>query len=114
MIQIRENVSLKHLNTFGIEAIAKYYAEINSVNDLQDLISNKIFLDSKKLIVGGGSNMLFTKDFDGVVLKNNLKGIEVVKEDDDFVEVRSAAGEVWHDYVMMNLFFCSCLKTLSR
>lgn len=100
MIEIRENVSLKRLNTFGIEAIAKYYAEIKSINDLQELISNKIFIDSEKLIVGGGSNMLFTKDFDGLVLKNDLKGIEVIKEDDEFVEVRSAAGEVWHDFVM--------------
>ncbi len=100
MAQIRENVSLKHLNTFGIEAHGKFYAEINSIVDLQDLIQNKIFTSSEKLIVGGGSNMLFTKDFEGIVLKNNLKGIEVVKEDDDHVEVRSAAGEVWHDFVM--------------
>ncbi len=100
MVRIQENFSLKHLNTFGIEAKAKYYAEINSISDLQELISNKIYSDSEKLIVGGGSNMLFTKDFNGLVLKNNLKGIEVIKEDADFVEVRSAAGEVWHDFVM--------------
>lgn len=100
MVQILENVSLKHLNTFGIDAHAKYYAEINSINDLQELIQNKIFTGSEKLIVGGGSNMLFTQDFEGIVLKNNLKGINVVKEDDEFVDVRSAAGEVWHDFVM--------------
>ncbi len=100
MAQIRENISLKHLNTFGIEAHAKFYTEINSLNELKELIQNKIFNDSEKLIVGGGSNMLFTKNFDGIVLKNNLKGIEVIKEEDDFVEVRSAAGEVWHDFVM--------------
>lgn len=100
MTQILENVNLKHLNTFGIEAFGKYYAEINSINDLQELIQNKIFVNSDKLIVGGGSNMLFTKNFEGIVLKNNLKGIKVVKEDADFVEVQSAAGEVWHDFVM--------------
>lgn len=100
MGKILENVSLKHLNTFGIESVAKYYTEIDSINDLPALISNKLFIENEKLIIGGGSNMLFTKNFDGLVLKNNLKGIEVVKEDDDFVEVRSAAGEVWHDFVM--------------
>lgn len=100
MVRIQENFSLKHLNTFGIEAKAKYYAEINSISDIQELISNKIYSDSEKLIVGGGSNILFTKDFNGLVLKNNLKGIEVIKEDADFVEVRSSAGEVWHDFVM--------------
>jgi UDP-N-acetylmuramate dehydrogenase len=100
MAQILENVSLKHLNTFGIEAHAKFFVEINSINDLQELIHNKIFRDSEKLIVGGGSNMLFTKNFEGMVLKNNLKGIKVVKEENDFVEVQSAAGEVWHDFVM--------------
>lgn len=100
MAQIRENISLKHLNTFGIDAIGKFYTEINSINDLQTLVSDKIFQTSEKLIVGGGSNMLFTKNFEGLVLKNNLKGIEVVKEDAEFVEVRSAAGEVWHDFVM--------------
>lgn len=100
MAQISENVSLKHLNTFGIEAYARFYAEINSLNDLQELMQNKIFVDSEKLIVGGGSNMLFTKNFEGIVLKNNLKGIKVVKEDNDFVEVQSAAGAVWHDFVM--------------
>jgi UDP-N-acetylmuramate dehydrogenase len=100
MVKILGNVSLKHLNTFGIESVAKYYTEINSINDLQELIPNKIFIENEKLIIGGGSNMLFTKNFDGLVLKNNLKGIEVIKENDEFIEVRSAAGEVWHDFVM--------------
>lgn len=100
MTKILENVSLKNLNTFGIEAYAKYYTEVNSVSDLQELIHNKTFIQSDKLIIGGGSNMLFTKNFEGIVLKNNLKGIKVVKEDNDFVEVQSAAGEVWHDFVM--------------
>ena len=99
MVQIRENVSLKQLNTFGIEAFAKFYAEINSVSDLTEVIKDKTFSNSEKLIVGGGSNMLFTKNFDGFVIKNNLKGIHVLKEEGDFVEVQSAAGEVWHDFV---------------
>lgn len=100
MTKIRENVSLKYLNTFGIEAIARYYAEVNSIDDLLELIQNKTFITSEKLIIGGGSNMLFTKNVDGIVVKNNLKGIEVIREDGDSVEVRSAAGEVWHDFVM--------------
>lgn len=100
MTQIQENISLKHLNTFGIEATARYYTEINSINDLLELTQNKIFINSGKLIVGGGSNLLFTKNIEGFVVKNSLKGIEIVREDNKTVDIRSAAGEIWHDFVM--------------
>lgn len=100
MAQILENISLKHLNTFGIDAMAKYYSEINSIVDLKELIQNKNFIDSEKLIVGGGSNILFTKNFEGFVLKNNLRGIKVVNENAEFADVQAAAGEVWHQFVM--------------
>lgn len=100
MAQILENINLKHLNTFGIDVFAKYFTEIDSVDDLKELTQNKIFINSPKLIVGGGSNILFTRNFEGIVVKNNLKGIKVVKENDDFVEVQAAAGEVWHEFVM--------------
>ena len=99
-MKILEYHSLKNLNTFGIDASAKYFAEFSSVQDIEELLSNPKFLNTKKLILGGGSNLLFTKNFDGIVLKNNLKGIELVKEDTDFYYVKSAAGEVWHEFVM--------------
>lgn len=100
MLKIQENFSLKHLNTFGIEADAKWFTEIVSIDDLNELIQNKIFINSERLIVGGGSNLLFTKNFEGLVIKNSIKGINIEKEDAEFAEVKAAAGEVWHDFVM--------------
>lgn len=100
MIKITENASLKHLNTFGIEASGKYYTEIYSVDEARELIKTEEFQKSEKLILGGGSNVLFTKNFDGIVVKNNIKGIEVVEENERFVWVKAMGGEVWHEFVM--------------
>lgn len=100
MIKITENAPLKHLNTFGIAASSKWYTEVFSIEDIRELINNETFQKSEKLILGGGSNLLFTKDFDGIVVKNNLKGIQVVSENNDNVIVKVAAGEVWHQFVM--------------
>lgn len=99
-MKILEYQSLKKLNTFGIDVTAKYFVEFSSIEDIQEILSNPKFLNTKKLILGGGSNLLFTQNFDGLVLKNNLKGIKLVKEDADFYYVKSAAGEVWHEFVM--------------
>jgi UDP-N-acetylmuramate dehydrogenase len=92
--------SLKKLNTFGIEAKAKYFFEFNSQKELQEIIADKSYSPYEKMILGGGSNILFTKDFDGLVLQNKIKGIEIIKEDGDEVYVRSGAGEVWHHLVL--------------
>lgn len=97
---IHENYSLKKLNTFGINATARYFTELSSVDDFKQLFSDKNYSTIPKLILGGGSNILFTTNFDGIVLKNNLKGIEVVKEDENHYYVKAAAGEVWHEFVM--------------
>ncbi|HEY0030381.1 MAG TPA: UDP-N-acetylmuramate dehydrogenase [Bacteroidia bacterium] len=99
-MKIHENYSLKKLNTFGIEASAKYFVELSSTDDIRVILSDVKFSGSKKLILGGGSNLLFTQNFDGLVLKNNLRGIELLREDEDFYYVKSAAGEVWHELVM--------------
>jgi UDP-N-acetylmuramate dehydrogenase len=100
MSRIKENVNLKSLNTFGIEVYCNYFAEINSIDDFLDLVNNEIYKTNAKLIIGGGSNLLFTKNFNGIVVRNNLKGIEVVSENENEVVVKAAAGEVWHDFVM--------------
>jgi UDP-N-acetylmuramate dehydrogenase len=75
MINIKENVNLQAYNTFGIEAYCKFFVEINFVDDFLELIKHPIYVSHKKLIIGGGSNLLFTGDFAGLVIKNNLKGI---------------------------------------
>lgn len=97
---IHENHSLKTLNTFGIDASARYYIQASSVDEFQEIISVATYKNTPKLILGGGSNLLFTKNFDGLVLKNNLKGISIVKETEDHYYVKAAAGEVWHQFVM--------------
>jgi UDP-N-acetylmuramate dehydrogenase len=97
-MNLRQNVSLKKYNTFGIDVSAKYFLEVGSVSDIQN------YLDDRKqfplLILGGGSNILFTKNFNGTVLKNNIKGIEKIKEDDEYVYVKAGGGEAWHEFVM--------------
>lgn len=97
---VRENYSLKKLNTFGISAFAKHYTEIDTLTGFQEILSDEAYKGVQKLILGGGSNLLFTKDFDGIVLKNNLKGITVVEETDDHYFIKAGAGEVWHEFVM--------------
>ena len=99
-MQITSNISLKSLNTFGIEVKAKYFTEIQSLENIIELLETKEYKNNARLILGGGSNLLLTKDVDGLVIKNNLKGISIVKETDDTVWVKCAAGEVWHEIVM--------------
>ena len=99
---IKENISLKSFNTFGIDISSRYYAAFTSMENLQALLNTRIGLDDHipKMILGGGSNILFTKNFDGLVLKNETKGIEVIKEDKDHIYIKCGAGENWHRFVM--------------
>lgn len=79
---------------------AKFFASFSHEDQLKELLTDPSLSNTPKLILGGGSNILFTKNVDGLVLKNELKGITLLKEDTDFYYVRAAAGEVWHDLVM--------------
>ncbi len=97
---IQENYPLKKHNTFGIDILSKYYSEINNVDNLISILSDSKFKNENKLILGGGSNILFTKNVDGLVIHNKLKGIELIKEDAVFYYIKAAAGEVWHELVM--------------
>ena len=97
-----ENISLKGLNTFGIDVLASRYVEINSVSALEEILSDEKLKGEKKLILGGGSNVLFTKNFDGLVMHVSLKGISF-QDAGDHVFCKAAAGEVWHDVVMKSL-----------
>lgn len=100
MIKIESNKSLKPFNTFGIEVFCDYFTTINSIGDFLELIKNPVYVSSQKLIIGGGSNILFTKDFKGIVIKNQVKGKEIVKQNDTTVQVKIGAGENWHEFVM--------------
>ena len=100
MIEIKERVNLKTFNTFGIEVYCDYFVEINSIANFKELIQSDVYNRNEKLIIGGGSNLLFRSDFKGLVIKNNLKGIFVVSETQDDVVVKASAGEVWHEFVL--------------
>lgn len=98
-MQVQQNYSLKKFNTFGIEIYAKYFAKFSSGNDLQILLSTDYNRQST-LILGGGSNILFTKNYDGFILKNEIPGISVISENVDFVDIKVGAGVSWHSFVM--------------
>lgn len=97
---VSENVSLKPYNTFGIDVSTAFFATFNSVEELQLLLQTHVVKQHNHLVIGGGSNMLLTQNFDGIVLKNNIKGIEIVREDAQTSEVKVGAGEVWHHFVL--------------
>lgn len=97
-MHIQSEVSLKPYNTFGIDVKARQFVEITQLSDLQTLLNEHAHVPL--LILGGGSNVLFTQDFEGLVVKIQLKGVNVIREDDTNVWLEVAAGEVWHDLVM--------------
>lgn len=97
---VQKDVQLKPFNTFGIEATAKYFIEVSSIEQLQEILQSPDYQSTERLILGGGSNMLLTKDFDGLVIKIAIKGFEAVHENDDNIWIRAGAGLVWHDLVM--------------
>ncbi|RYZ27904.1 MAG: UDP-N-acetylmuramate dehydrogenase [Chitinophagaceae bacterium] len=100
-MQIREQISLKRYNTFGIDAKAEYFAEFKNAEELDELLQNpKIKDQNSKFILGGGSNILLTNNVKGAVLKNEILGIDVVNDDEEFVYIKSGAGENWHKLVM--------------
>jgi UDP-N-acetylmuramate dehydrogenase len=94
---MKENFSLKSFNTFGIDVSAKLFASFSNTNELAEILENQ---NEHKLILGGGSNILFTKNFDGLILKNEIAGIEKINEDDAHVYVRAGAGVGWHEFVL--------------
>ena len=99
-MQVQENFLLKKYNTFGIEVYAKYFVEFNSINVLEEIFLSAAGGHFPILILGGGSNILFTKNYEGVILKNELKGLSIIKEDEEFVYVQAGAGENWHQFVL--------------
>ena len=99
-MQIHSDISLLPFNTFHIDATAKYFAEVKTIEDITVLQSDKIFKENRKLILGGGSNMLLTQNFDGLVVKISLPGIKLEREDLHHYYVSVSAGVVWHDFVL--------------
>ena len=100
-MQVQHNISLKPYNTFGIDVKAKHFISVENIDDLKTIFSTEKF--PNKFIIGGGSNMLLTKDVDALVIHLNLKGKTIVSENDNHVFIKAEAGENWHDFVLWTL-----------
>jgi len=97
-IIIQENISLKEHNTFGVDAVAKYYANIENEKQIAELFEKEDVLTVPMLILGGGSNILFTRNFPGLILQIQIEGIKVKKAGTD-IFVTAGGGVVWNDLV---------------
>ncbi len=98
-MKIQHNFPLGQLNTLSIEAQTAFYCIVTNVEELQELLRNPELTGLPKLVLGGGSNILLTKDFPGLVIHNAIKGIRVLNEDDTQAFVMAGGGEVWHEFV---------------
>lgn len=98
---VHEHFSLKNYNTFGIDATARFFVEVSSVEELQDVLGNQDY--DRKIIIGGGSNMLLSDRIEALFIHVNLKGKKIISESVDTVQVKVMAGENWHEIVMWTL-----------
>lgn len=98
MISIQENISLKKFNSFGIEARAANFAIVKAKDEIEEILKNS---QKRKdlLVLGGGSNLLLTKNLNGLVLKNEISGLRIIKEDEHYVYVKTGAGESWQTFI---------------
>jgi UDP-N-acetylmuramate dehydrogenase len=101
---IEKNKNIKAYNTFMVPVFARYFAIAHDYSSLYQILDSQEWSGTeKKMVLGGGSNMLFTKDYDGFIIKNEIKGITIVHEDAASIIVRVGAGEPWHDFVMWSV-----------
>ena len=103
MPKFKENYCLKNLNTFAIKAKTKYYTTFKSTNELKDIISSRIYKNNKSFILGGGSNILLTQNFNGLILHNKILGIEILDNTEKYTIVKVGAGVIWQDFVDWSL-----------
>ena len=98
-MKILQDYPLKKLNSFGIAVNSRFFVEVGSKEALKTMLNSKVAQENPLLILGGGSNILFTKDYPGMVILNQIKGIEIIEESEDNVLVSANCGEVWQDLV---------------
>lgn len=99
-MQVLQNFSLRKYNSFAIDVLAEYFSTFSSVTELEEILMVLADKYRSPLILGGGSNILFTGDIRGLVLKNEFSGMEVVGEEADYVFMKAGAGENWHQFVL--------------
>jgi UDP-N-acetylmuramate dehydrogenase len=96
---VHKNISLSQYNTFGIAAFAKFIAFPATTEEIISLLKSQHHEYNPKVVIGGGSNILFTKDFEGLLIHPEIKGIEIIKETKDIILVRAGCAENWDDFV---------------
>lgn len=99
-MQIIENKPLEEYNTFHLRANARYFTEVTSSEELLKLLSEPKWKETPRLILGGGSNVLFTQDINALVIRIAIKGITIIREDDETIDIKVGAGEMWHNFVL--------------
>src|SRR5437899_2839462 len=102
-MEVKKNYSLKHLNTFGIACVAKLFTDVNTEADIISIITSDNYHSENKFILGGGSNILFTRDLDALCIHNHIQQITILREDDQTVEVKAGGGITWHDLVLFTV-----------
>ena len=102
-MNLQYNYSLKNLNTFGIDVVARQFATFKSVAELQELLNRPEIDKSNLLVLGGGSNVLFTQDYEGTVLLNQIEGIDIISETDEEALVEAGGGVNWHSLVLFTI-----------
>ncbi|HIO93178.1 MAG TPA: UDP-N-acetylmuramate dehydrogenase [Leucothrix mucor] len=98
-MKIKSNKSLKNYNSFGIDVNSQYFATIKNNADIDELLEWRQTSDHSLLLVGGGSNMLFKNDYQGLSAIIQTKGIELLAKDNEYIYIKAAAGENWHQFV---------------
>lgn len=104
-MNILKDISLKPYNTFAVDVKADYFASINNVDDVFELMDTDIFLKNKKFVLGRGSNVLFIEDFHGLIISIDIKGIHITESTDDYIILDVGAGEDWSSFVQ------TCVKS---
>lgn len=103
MTPILRNTSLKPFNTFGIDVNASFMASFTDAAQALEVLSDRDLKGTSRMVLGGGSNVLFTKDYDGLILLNNIPGIEISDDRGDTLLVKAGGGVVWHQLVLWTL-----------
>lgn len=98
---LQENINITPFTTFGVEVSSRYFATFSTIEELRKLLAE--VKDQQLLVLGGGSNMLFRKDYEGITIKNEITGISVIEENEESVLLKVGAGEVWHNFVLYSI-----------
>ncbi len=99
MLNLAKDFSLRRHNTFGVDAYTKYYLSAKSITDIRNLVFSGIMRKEKYFIIGGGSNLLFRKNYEGLIISVDIPGIKVIEKSDTYVIIEAGAGELWHNFV---------------